>query len=191
MSSAKISEGMLFDNNKNEPMKITDLPKNAVIHCPTQAEWNAIVKLCKDAGMTCTLNDDHYWNIYKERSCIIQNNQTHFVHYCYLEYYFENSYIIHHAAAFLPQIEKDVVATAQTPSNSDSWISVKDRLPELGMVVLCIDNKKWQSVCFYGNYSVDENHKFYKHDLDYYFELEDVTHWQPLPKPPTILSTIS
>ncbi len=242
MSSAKISEGMLFDSNKNEPMKITDLSKNAVIHCPTQAKWNAIIQLCKNAGLNCTLDDEHYWDIYKEGSCICPYNQTSRVQYCDKQFYYNEHYIIYHAEAFLKQEKKmESCASKSIPisdaaefskwkdsqyklnhygkymlfddfakgisywaqytiedlvdkfiehktkewAKANKWISVKDRLPELGMIVLCIDNKKWQSVCFYGNYSVDENHKFYKHDLDYYFELEDVTHWQPLPKSPT------
>lgn len=63
------------------------------------------------------------------------------------------------------------------PSVLNDWISVEDRLPEKGMRVLVYDNMGFGLVSGYhstagwyieGNLDLDSN----------------VTHWQPLPKPP-------
>jgi hypothetical protein len=76
-----------------------------------------------------------------------------------------------------------------------NWISVKDRLPELGERVLVID--KYGEIEI-GNYSSFRNEQYYtynpteskeenrgwENDWCCSQDIEDVTHWMPLPEPP-------
>ena len=70
------------------------------------------------------------------------------------------------------------------------WISVEDRLPEIGVPVLVIHDREvkvgvrvWEHPTFEDNFE-----SFWFWDCAYDdgkgWENEDVTHWQPLPKPP-------
>ena len=73
---------------------------------------------------------------------------------------------------------------ASSRSMESQWISVEERLPSEDEIILCLTNSG-QSVCEYVNYN-DNKSRFYLNDLDYYCELENVTHWMPLPEnPPT------
>jgi hypothetical protein len=80
------------------------------------------------------------------------------------------------------------------------WIPVTDRLPNErgGRLLVCLKlstGELWQSICRYANnlHDVDkydfpnENRQgFYCYDNEWgeYTEIENVTHWMPLPPPP-------
>jgi hypothetical protein len=59
------------------------------------------------------------------------------------------------------------------------WISVKDKLPENASDVLVTDGDA-QMVAFYGKLK-----KLWIFHVDFWHH-EDVTHWMPLPEPPTV-----
>jgi len=65
------------------------------------------------------------------------------------------------------------------------WISVKDRLPEEGKEVLSINVND-----IYPEYRIDYTVEFDNIDQPYIWarrllrEMDKVTHWMPLPKPP-------
>ena len=71
---------------------------------------------------------------------------------------------------------------ASSRSIESQWISVEERVPKKDEIILCLTNNG-QSVCEYVNYNHTDS-RFYLNDLDYYFELENVSHWMPLPSPP-------
>ena len=58
------------------------------------------------------------------------------------------------------------------------WISVEDRLPNIGQNVLTYDGHN-RVFC-----SVRQNHQFKIHYT--VWDHDNVTHWMPLPEPPTI-----
>lgn len=67
------------------------------------------------------------------------------------------------------------------------WISTKDRLPELDKLVLGYTDDKKIFIVELSNYG------FFKKELkfstqaefeDWLFELDEITHWMPLPEPP-------
>jgi len=64
------------------------------------------------------------------------------------------------------------------------WISVKDRAPEDGKIVLVTDGR---IIGISSCYSEDESHR-YIINFGYYIgneaHIENVTHWMPLPEPP-------
>ena len=60
-----------------------------------------------------------------------------------------------------------------------SWISVKDKLPDCGSVVLCFFDFNVQSVMEV-NSDGRFKHSMHNHDL----WSESVTHWMELPPPP-------
>jgi len=57
------------------------------------------------------------------------------------------------------------------------WISVKDRLPEMGQLVVVLRNLG-DGISIYGTHWNDEDLK--------YMDWNNITHWMPLPSPPTI-----
>lgn len=67
----------------------------------------------------------------------------------------------------------------------NNWISVKDRLPELGDVVLIAGNGYVHCGVYGSKYYAN---KWYEVNYDRYGDEEEiyynVTHWQPLPEPP-------
>lgn len=73
----------------------------------------------------------------------------------------------------------------------ENWISVNDRLPEDDDRVLVWENKTYQRVlppeygyCIFAHYDgkwLDENMSDYNNNSDW-----TVTHWMPLPPPPTL-----
>lgn len=62
------------------------------------------------------------------------------------------------------------------------WISVKDRLPEEGSY-LCFMFDGYIKMCYYA--PNDEDAKFGWLDMWRAYLDGTVTHWQPLPQPPT------
>ena len=63
----------------------------------------------------------------------------------------------------------------------NQWISCKDKMPEDGVTVLIYAGNHMISLAWYDK----EMEYFYICDSDYKYNPLDVTHWQPLPKPPT------
>ena len=86
-------------------------------------------------------------------------------------------YPIDYAAAF------DVAVStlrAQQENPFGGWISVKDGLPELGERVLCTDGH-----CVFEQYRVLPSCVYGVWDrMGLKSEMQDVTHWMPLPEPP-------
>jgi hypothetical protein len=59
------------------------------------------------------------------------------------------------------------------------WIKCSDKLPQKDLECLIYDiNKQIYNACFNGQY-------FYTGEYD--IEIEDVTHWMPLPEPPKMI----
>jgi hypothetical protein len=61
----------------------------------------------------------------------------------------------------------------------DQWISVKDKFPNYKIEVLVLDtaHKIWHA-----EYDCDDGRIGWWYDHG--FELDDITHWMPLPEPP-------
>lgn len=57
------------------------------------------------------------------------------------------------------------------------WISVKDKLPEPSIEVLCCHDTHEMSVLYY-----DPHEDYFADNFGEYFL--NITHWQPLPEPP-------
>jgi hypothetical protein len=64
--------------------------------------------------------------------------------------------------------------------NTDNWISVNDRLPEIDGEYI-VSNGSMVGVAYYENIGIE--YQFHREDYDSFYH-NDVTHWQPLPKPP-------
>lgn len=73
------------------------------------------------------------------------------------------------------------------------WISVEDRVPEPGVVVIASGFKfesygggRWVEPVIYGDYDFhplkDDGEGMYVADID--SGMNEVTHWMPLPEPP-------
>ena len=69
--------------------------------------------------------------------------------------------------------------------NDMEWISIKDRMPECGDIVVAWLSKKREPSCV--RFDIDSQGPVY-YDLvpvDRFMDREDiVTHWTPLPEPP-------
>ena len=66
------------------------------------------------------------------------------------------------------------------------WISVKDRLPEIGVEVLICDvscSNGYRDIWSLERDEVYDDIGWNDKNGDWYY-LDDVTHWMPLPKPP-------
>ena len=64
------------------------------------------------------------------------------------------------------------------------WISVKDRLPEIDILVLCCSLKSLSPTYgwYNGNFwSVNDEPNHFKDKID---RISFITHWMPLPAPP-------
>ncbi len=77
------------------------------------------------------------------------------------------------------------------------WISVKDRLPEKKDSYLVVEDlfgDKIEKICGFTknlsdvsfvDFDGNTNPGWYDYDSEYgYFEVQNVTHWMPLPEPP-------
>lgn len=69
----------------------------------------------------------------------------------------------------------------QLEADQPKWISVKERLPEVDMGVVCVAQTAWGP-------EVTEGY-FWKHSqmispIDEGCAVDKVTHWMPLPEPP-------
>ena len=75
---------------------------------------------------------------------------------------------------------EDLAEENRQLKESQRWIPVSDRLPEIGEAVICakyFEKQKewWNSCCIYREYGFPFAS----------FEGDAVTHWMPLPQPPT------
>ena len=68
--------------------------------------------------------------------------------------------------------------------DNNGWISVKDRLPENSNEVLTYGNGLIRVMCLLDHGSGDGDYLVWEDDYGYYEELDNVTHWMPLPEPP-------
>ena len=79
----------------------------------------------------------------------------------------------------------NVKITAHEPSADvqpvNQWISVKDRLPEIGQKVL-VYYPKWDGNEIQVAHLMRKRTMFYVDGIN--IRAENITHWQPLPKPP-------
>jgi len=75
------------------------------------------------------------------------------------------------------------------------WISVKDRLPEHGEAILVYSTKSMTgdpiiTTCRIDRHSFSpeiwmDGYGFGGYEWEYDFDWKDITHWMPLPSPPT------
>ena len=92
-------------------------------------------------------------------------------------YEVQQEYRMDFAAAFYVAIS---ALRAKQEKPSGGWISVEDRLPELGERVLCTDGN-----CVFEQYMVLPSCVYGVWDrMGLKSEMQDVTHWMPMPWPP-------
>jgi hypothetical protein len=68
------------------------------------------------------------------------------------------------------------------------WISVEDRLPELGQWYLIFVKDKFATMAFLDAHTETGETLWLAHNNNFQGEWENVTHWQPLPQPPKAIS---
>lgn len=66
------------------------------------------------------------------------------------------------------------------------WISVKDRLPEVGEDVLVCDARETEGFVSMWNFRKLNKTLFWSDTTGMWRELDEVTHWKPLPKAPEV-----
>lgn len=64
------------------------------------------------------------------------------------------------------------------------WISVKDRLPDVGSIVLVSDNETDCHIWQYTDYSERGVAMPWMDEFGIPCKTEEITHWMPLPQPP-------
>ena len=67
----------------------------------------------------------------------------------------------------------------------EGWVSVEDRLPELGQWYLIFVKDKFSTMAFLDTNTETGETLWLAHNNNFQGEWENVTHWQPLPEPPT------
>lgn len=102
----------------------------------------------------------------------------------------------HDSNLFLLQFHKMPRPAYPSPERgeSDGWISVKDQLPSDGQKCIVSDHIKWTRNGKTGTYDqvhiltfrIDGEETSWDQEDgdDHYCELNQISHWQPLPKPP-------
>ena len=85
-----------------------------------------------------------------------------------------------------PEAENMYLAwcVAKSHAEKSAWISVEDRLPEVGKIVAVCYFKHNEIVCDKGEIMDDTWDNAWVVRDDRRYSLTDVTHWQPLPEPP-------
>lgn len=68
---------------------------------------------------------------------------------------------------------------------SEEWISVEDRLPDIGDIVDVWTRDGRETNQSFNGIS-DEDYAFYPTTGGTYLHIDKVTHWQPLPEPPKV-----
>ena len=66
------------------------------------------------------------------------------------------------------------------------WISVKDRLPEDGSIVLCYHQSGYGGGIMFTAQFTDWRGREYDWAVTYGGHFSNITHWQPLPSPPEV-----
>lgn len=80
------------------------IPKNCVIHCPTEADDNTVRQALKDANFhwaDTTPMTKSFWNDYKEETCIDPFEQR----YCRRSYYENNKRKVISVTQFLNYLD--------------------------------------------------------------------------------------
>lgn len=72
---------------------------------------------------------------------------------------------------------REIVGAAEQLAKSTGWISVKDRLPNIGETVLSIDRDRDQVVAVFDGRAFFDDHGMGA-------GIKHFTHWMPLPEPP-------
>lgn len=65
-------------------------------------------------------------------------------------------------------------------ANENKWNNCKDEMPEKDVDILIVDN----GLVKFGIYS-SFSAKFFTTNFEQFLDTENVTHWMPLPEPPT------
>ncbi len=87
-------------------------------------------------------------------------------------------------AIHYPQIINEAVAeVSQLSTNTDGWVSVSDRLPEEGTLVL-MNVPAWGQILYTGYINHDDG--WHDADGELIKGFNSPTHWQSLPAPPAI-----
>lgn len=99
---------------------------------------------------------------------------------CEIDTAWDSDYNAHDASARI----RALLAEAR----DDGWISVKDRLPEMAKNVLVATNRgifmASRQHNLNGDGTINYDYLYWVAAGPYYFSIDDVTHWRPLPEPP-------
>ena len=79
------------------------------------------------------------------------------------------------------EMEKDAFEQIMT---ANKWISVGDRLPEIGDEVLVLTEFKDIRIYSYMRIDQETADVVWEDDYGHWEEIASVTHWMPLPEPP-------
>lgn len=85
------------------------------------------------------------------------------------------------------QYWKALIEDAPTIEPKQEWISVKDRLPEIGQKVLVFDVDAELDISkdiHIFSFECDEDGYYWSDEGGWWNDFENVSHWMPLPEPP-------
>lgn len=73
--------------------------KSVAILCPTQEDWDILIKLLREERISNTLTSSD-WNVYGEKSAVcIEGHAMR----CYIDWYIGNGYELHPLSDYLKQ----------------------------------------------------------------------------------------
>lgn len=67
---------------------------------------------------------------------------------------------------------------------NNNWILVEDEMPESGVMVLITNGRFVDCAAYSERYKCWFGINYSRYGEEIEFELDEVTHWQPLPAPP-------